>query len=373
MFDVLDELEEAIDKVAAGEADVDVVRLSRLAERLEFQRLRAVRRLDRSRRYAADGALSAAGWLRHRCQMTYGAAAGSVAVARKLDVLPALSDAFAAGEVTRQHARILADACTAAREDAIRELEPQLVAAAKATDAREFRNLVGAVADAIDGDGGAASAEAQHERRLLHVSPLLDGMYAIDGLADREGAEILLGALHAATDPPMSDGRTAGQRRYDALIRVCEAAAPALDPGPGRARQVHANVTVDLEVLERRGGPALATRVRADAAHVGRLSAETLRRMTCDADIARVVTDGASAPLDVGRRTRVASPSLWRALVARDGGCVADGCDRPPGWCDVHHRIHWADGGSTNLENCELRCRRHHRAVHEGGHDPPDP
>jgi hypothetical protein len=372
MFDVLDELEEAIDKLAAGEADVDVVRLSRLAARLEFQRLRAVRRLDRSRRYAADGALSAAGWLRRHARMTYGAAGASVALARKLDVLPALAEAFAAGEVTRQHARVLADACTAVREDAIRELEPQLVAAAKVTDAREFGSLVGSVADAIDGDGGAATAQAQHDRRYLHISPLLDGMYAIDGLADREGAEILLGALHAATDPPRSDGRTAGQRRYDALIRVCEAASPALDPGPGPAHRPQVNVHVDVEALERRAGPALVARVRADAAHVGRLAAETLRRITCDAGIARIITDGASAPLDVGRRTRVVSPSLWRALVARDGGCVADGCDRPPGWCDVHHRIHRADGGPTTLHNCELRCRRNHRAVHEGGgHDPP--
>ena len=27
----------------------------------------------------------------------------------------------------------------------------------------------------------------------------------------------------------------------------------------------------------------------------------------------------------------------------------------------------WADGGATNLDNLVLLCRRHHRAVHEGG------
>jgi hypothetical protein len=29
--------------------------------------------------------------------------------------------------------------------------------------------------------------------------------------------------------------------------------------------------------------------------------------------------------------------------------------------------VHWADGGGTELDNLVLLCRRHHRAVHEGG------
>jgi hypothetical protein len=29
---------------------------------------------------------------------------------------------------------------------------------------------------------------------------------------------------------------------------------------------------------------------------------------------------------------------------------------------------HWAEGGPTTLSNLALLCRRHHRAVHEGGY-----
>ena len=43
MFDVLDELETAIDKVAASEQSVDVERICRLSERVEFLKLRAIR------------------------------------------------------------------------------------------------------------------------------------------------------------------------------------------------------------------------------------------------------------------------------------------------------------------------------------------
>ncbi|MDT8370139.1 MAG: HNH endonuclease signature motif containing protein, partial [Longimicrobiales bacterium] len=118
----------------------------------------------------------------------------------------------------------------------------------------------------------------------------------------------------------------------------------------------------------------------------------TSRRMTCDAAVVRV-TGGAelaspgvvppevarpdAAPsdvalavgdpprLDLGRRTRTVSPALRRALELRDRGCRFPGCSCR--FTDAHHIVHWADGGRTDLRNLVLLCRRHHRAVHEGG------
>ena len=126
---------------------------------------------------------------------------------------------------------------------------------------------------------------------------------------------------------------------------------------------------IDITDLEARGGPDLAREVRKHAGAA--LPRATLRRITCDARIARVITDGPSEVLDVGRATRTIPTAIWRALVARDGGCTYEGCDRPPGWTDAHHITHWIDGGATSLANLRLLCRRHHRMVHEGGHDPP--
>ena len=79
------------------------------------------------------------------------------------------------------------------------------------------------------------------------------------------------------------------------------------------------------------------------------------------------MTNGASEPLDVGRASRTVSPAQRRALTIRDRGCVFPGCDRPPGWCDGHHIVHWADGGPTDLANLALLCHHHHKAIHEGG------
>ena len=135
-----------------------------------------------------------------------------------------------------------------------------------------------------------------------------------------------------------------------------------------------------------------------------RVSAETSRRISCDAGVVRVThapsgansrggtrdgprrcamgqpvsdrrrvrkalagggpaTDGTI--LDVGRRTRTIPPAIRRALEVRDRGCRFPGCGSR--FTDAHHVRHWADGGETSLDNCLLLCRHHHRLVHEGG------
>jgi hypothetical protein len=96
-----------------------------------------------------------------------------------------------------------------------------------------------------------------------------------------------------------------------------------------------------------------------------RVSAETSRRLCCDASVVRLVRDPDGAILSVGRRTRTIPPSLRRALEARDRGCRFPGCGLR--FTDAHHVEHWADGGETSLGNAVLLCRFHHRLVHEGG------
>ena len=95
------------------------------------------------------------------------------------------------------------------------------------------------------------------------------------------------------------------------------------------------------------------------------VSAETARRLACDAAIVTMQHGPGGEILDVGRRTRTISPALRRALAARDRQCRFPGCQNRR--CDAHHVEHWADGGATSLENLVLLCRRHHRVVHEEG------
>src|SRR5436190_20980902 len=156
--DDLDHLEAAIDKVAAAEQLLDVARLHRLAERLDAVRVRAVGELDRSGAYLDDGFPSAAAWVRERCRLSHAVAHATVTLARKLTRLAETSHAFAAGDISRQHVVVIADACTAERAPAIVELEPQLVDAARAATPKQLHAIVRRVTDALDGDEGAPSA-----------------------------------------------------------------------------------------------------------------------------------------------------------------------------------------------------------------------
>jgi hypothetical protein len=61
------------------------------------------------------------------------------------------------------------------------------------------------------------------------------------------------------------------------------------------------------------------------------------------------------------------SPALRKAVMLRDRHCQGRACRTPAKWCDVHHIVHWLDGGETKEENLILLCRRHHVEHHEGG------
>jgi hypothetical protein len=161
-------------------------------------------------------------------------------------------------------------------------------------------------------------------------------------------------AIHARPEPIAS-------RRADALVRMAQAY------GAGAKSTVHAgdrvllHVHTDLETLRADGCGA-----QAELEGHGAISAETTRRLACDAGVVHWQEDQDGTVLDVGRKTRSIPPAIRRALQRRDGGCRFPGCTCQR-FVDAHHIRHWADGGETALPNLVLLCRHHHRLVHEGG------
>ena len=87
-----------------------------------------------------------------------------------------------------------------------------------------------------------------------------------------------------------------------------------------------------------------------------RVSAETSRRMACDAAVVAMVRAKDGSVLNVGRRTRTIPPHIRRALEERDRGCRFPGCGCR--FTEAHHVKHWADGRETSLRNTLLLCRR---------------
>ena len=133
--------------------------------------------------------------------------------------------------------------------------------------------------------------------------------------------------------------------------------APRVGSGT-RAERYQVMVHCDAATLAAEGEPG-----RSDLDGI-RVSAETSRRMACDAAVVAMVHAKDGSMLNVGRRTRTIPPHIRRALEERDRGCRFPGCGCR--FTEAHHVKHWADGGETSLRNTLLLCRRHHRAVHEG-------
>jgi uncharacterized protein DUF222/HNH endonuclease len=274
--------------------------------------------------------------------------------------------ALAAGDLSSHHLEVLA-ATTRRREDLYGEHEDVLLDAAAALDVDDFAKA--AESWRLHADAFRANAEMTDavEHAHVHLSSTFNGRVALGGELDPEGGEILRAALDARIhpDPGGTDlaPRTLSERRAAALVEMAAESLARSSPG-GRA-PIGVDVIIDVETLA--GAPtADLTKIRCELGSGTPITTETALRLCCDATVGRVVMNGGSEILDLGRRTRVVSPAQRRALVHRDGGCVFPGCDRPHDWCDAHHLHHWTRGGPTDLHNLALLCRRHHVAVHEG-------
>jgi len=195
-------------------------------------------------------------------------------------------------------------------------------------------------------------AEAQedarrHARRELYMYQGDDGMIVIRGRLAPEVGAVLAQALIAARETLYQRTRAQG-----GAISAPDVSAET----PTMAQQ-----QADAPVLEDPDAPGES------ALEDGtRVSAETSRRLACDAS--RVVMhhgrDG--RVVEVAARTRTIPPALRGALHHRDRGCRFPGCGSRFG--QGHHIRHWAHGGPTKLSNLAMLCRRHHRAVHEEGY-----
>src|SRR5690242_11454835 len=175
MFDVIAHLEIALDKASRSEVPLDVTRLRTVIDRAEALWVRSVGAAERAGEWQAEGFVSSAAWLREKCRLAPGDAASTVKLARTLDAMPALAEAFAAGEISRRHAQVVSCARTPERRAVFDELDETLTNAARTLKPHDLRRVVQRATDAIDGDGGASRDRAQYAQRGLHISDGLDG------------------------------------------------------------------------------------------------------------------------------------------------------------------------------------------------------
>ena len=300
-------------------------------------------------------------WLAWRVGMDLGAARERVRVARALGSLPQLTEALSRGELSYAKVRALTRVATP-------ETEERLLAVGRAGTACHVERIVRGWRR-VDQIAEARETTQRHKSRALHVYQDEDGMVVIRGRLTPEAGAVLMQALSAARETlyqrtrleDVSAETSMAQQQADALTLLAETALHhGIDPGaPGERYQVV--VHVDAPVLADSEAPGQS--VLDGGTHV---SAETSRRLACDATRVVMRHDQDGRIVEVGARTRTIPPAIRRALHHRDRGCRFPGCGVSFG--QGHHIRHWAQGGPTTLSNLALLCRRHHRAIHEEGY-----
>ena len=346
----------------------EIAELSAHLEAASARLLNLIREFD-DRVGWGNGFRSCADWLSWRIGLDLGAAREKVRVARALGTLPLLADALARGELSYAKVRALTRVATP-------ETEARLLGVGRGGTAAHVERIVRGWRY-MDRKAEARETARQHASRALHVHQDEDGTVVVRGRLEPEAGALLIRALAAAREALYQRGRSERavtrfnesssdhpimtQQQADALALLAETALQhELDPGaPGERYQVV--IHVDATALTDPDQPGQS--VLEDGP---RVSAETSRRLACDASRVVMRHDEEGRIVEVGARTRTIPPALRRALHHRDQGCRFPGCGIP--FVQGHHVRHWANGGPTTLSNLAMLCRRHHRAVHEEGY-----
>jgi hypothetical protein len=301
--------------------------------------------LDRRGVWARQEAVSCADWVAWRCALSPRSAREHVRVARSLAELPATHAAFARGELSYAKVRALTRVAKPESEEGLLEMARVYTAAQLERIVRAYRRMT--------------TNDAREQQEAAHLSVFWnpDGSLELHGRLAPEDGALVLRALEAARDSLWNGPRGSAEPRparqaskAEALVALAERALAYEGEGRSVGERYQVVIHVDEPVLERDGEGGCE--IEDETA----IAPETARRLACDASIVRG-----------GRKSRSIPPALRRAIRARDRGCRFPGCENHR-FVDAHHIRHWAHGGETTARNLLLLCRRHHRAVHEGGY-----
>ena len=350
---------------------------------------------DARRGWASWEMTSCAAWLSWKCQLSSGTAREHVRVARALTGLPVIRARFAAGKLSYAKVRALTRIATAATEAGLAELAGPMTANQLERFARAHRQVT-----------QTEDAQARVRRRLawrFEEDRSLSGTFRLPPL----GGAVLLTALRAAcadvADPagdpggdvsaetPAADqpaasvpavrtssdladglvavaesflaGKVAGADDPEVYQVVVHAGADVLTPKPPPVPEP-ADVSAETPPPVP-GDPADPARCHVEDGPA--ISVSAAQMLACTAALSWMTHGDDGAVLALGRRRRKPNSAIRRAARERDGGrCRFPGCESRR--VDLHHIVHWVNGGRTDLGNLLSLCPRHHTLVHDRGY-----
>ncbi len=363
-----------------------LVELQQVTARVTELRWRVLVAADRNEIGAKDGSTSTSAWLARRTRENRSRTNGDVRGARALDEpeFAPTRAAFAEGRLTEDQVWVIVRAIEDLSADEVDDeqravAQKHLIGLAAEHDAKTLRVLARRLFEVLAPDeadrreGEALAREERRAREKCRFSMRDNGDGTTSGWfklpsaqADMLGKVVQALAAPRRQDPGAWLDSQGKKLPYPVLLGQAFAdlvehlPLDAMPQAGGTAATVV--ITMELEkLLKSVGAATLDTGCR--------ISAGQVRRMTCNSGLIPAVLGTASVPLDLGRTARLHSSAQRTAMAIRDKGCTAEGCDRPPAWCEAHHELAWSEGGGTSVKDGRLLCPHHHHLAHDSRYD----
>jgi hypothetical protein len=300
--------------------------------------------LDRREGWREEGATSLEAWLVERLGLSAATARAFAHVAERLLDLPHLAAGLSSGELTFDKVRAVVDTTTPETDREMRDRAqehsvPELVRLARS-------------------QRGAPSEEAQtdYEGRSVRFN---DTFRTVTAQLPAETYAEVRGRLEATAKALPSDGETPWDRRladaFVGLIRTQGGIPHAATSSSSYTVVAHAPLAALVDESSDLAG---------ELEHYGLISADTVRRLACDATIILAVDDDVGHTMYEGRACRYPTDTQRREILRRDRHCRFPGCTAAT-FVNPHHIRWWVrDHGPTDAPNLALLCEHHHHLVH---------
>jgi hypothetical protein len=343
-----------------------------VAEQAEASRLAAVRARhlavwDARRTWADDGSKSAKARLARECDLSSMTARLELKRARKLRTMPATASALAEGKISVDQGDLLAHANQPDVAHLFARDETLLLDQLKTLRFADARRCAQYWLELAHEEINKTPASCRHDGRNLSavrtiwrgvdVRATLDALGGTEFLSELERLERELfeadwaeaRAIHGEDTRAEHLARTSTQRRADALVIMARRSA-AMPPGSRLPRPL-------ITILTGHGAFSKMCEL-ADGTVV---APGDIVPLLTEAEIERIVFDGPSRVIDVGRRGPFVG-ALRRAIEVRDRRCThPSGCDVMAERCDIDHIVPRSEGGETTQPNGRCMCGFHNR------------
>jgi hypothetical protein len=370
------EYTEGIDRNALPQ-DAQTIRqrLKLLSQEISSQHadlLELLVRFDDQQAWKQSGASHCAAWMNAEIGISTKLSWEYLRVGRRLQSLPMLQALFRVGKLSWSKVRLITRVADS-------DNEKTLCHAALDASVSEVKRLCDGYRWCEDDNGDAENTRAmrQWDSRSLTWREASNGSTQIQLVLPPELAQAFLNSVEHSLGELGTADNAMSQRRADAAVLMAESSLQGAGKAIATADRYQVSVTVDESELAPINNGSITNNSNNNTEPVtpakrpiiigaGPIGRETARRIACDCCISVNKTQSGE-PIDIGRKSRIWPSAMARAIKERDQQCVWPGCDHSR-HLHIHHMQHWADGGSTSVENGVCLCSYHHTLVHEGGY-----